>query len=105
MAGEMSISEARKRLPEIARRLVASPGAVEYIAHRDLDDLLAITTRSYVRYLETTVAELRKRVAEPFSLAGSIAAAGSDEALEEALADLRRDAAARAEEKGRDGSG
>jgi hypothetical protein len=95
----LSISEARSRLPELAHRLAGSPGSVEYIAHRDLDEELALTTASHIRYLETTMEELRKKVARPFMLAGSIASGLSDEELEAALAANRDEQRALSEAK------
>lgn len=97
----INISEARARLPELARRVAAVPGAVEYIEHRDLDDDLALTTASHIRYLEATVAELRKRASRPFRLAGSMTSALSDEAIEAGLGAARRSHAERAAEKAR----
>jgi predicted nucleic acid-binding protein len=35
MKSHLGISEARARLPELAKRLAAMPGRVEYISHRD----------------------------------------------------------------------
>jgi hypothetical protein len=62
--------------------LFPHPGAVEYIEHRDLPENLALTTESYIQFLETTVAELKKLVAQPFSVAGSITSKLSDENLD-----------------------
>jgi hypothetical protein len=95
----LSISEARSKLPELAHRLAASPGSVEYIAHRDLDEDLALTTRSHIRYLETTMEELRKQVAKPFILAGSITSDLSDDELDAALSAGREEQRALAEAK------
>ncbi len=101
MMRRTTISEARSRLPEMARRLVKNPGSVEYIVHRDLPEDLALTTESHLRYLETTLAELRKKVVMPFSLAGSMQSDLSDAELEEALRELAADASVRAAEKAR----
>ncbi|HEX7048813.1 MAG TPA: hypothetical protein VF188_01275 [Longimicrobiales bacterium] len=99
MTRKLSISEARSRLPELAHRVARSPGAVEYIEHRDLDETLALTTKSHLEYLEATVKELRKKVAVPFTLAGSLAAGADDAALEAALDAMREEQAALADTK------
>jgi hypothetical protein len=72
MKSHLGISEARARLPELAKRLAAMPGRVEYISHRDLDEDLALTTRAHIEYLEALVKELRARNASEFALAGSV---------------------------------
>lgn len=90
---KLSISEARSRLPELAHRVASSPGAVEYIEHRDLDQTLALTTKGHLLYLEAMVRELRKRVAKPFTLAGSIVAVADGAAVEAALAAVREEQA------------
>jgi hypothetical protein len=90
-----NISEARARLPELAKRVAATPGAVEYIEHRDLPEQLALTTASHLRFLETLVAELRRLTARPFSLEGSIRPKLPDAELEASLAAARREQAER----------
>lgn len=89
MKDAMKISEARARLPELAKRVVREAGAVEYIEHRDLPERLALTTESYIRFLETTVTELKRMRAEPFSLEGSITSTLSNEELEAAFSAAR----------------
>jgi hypothetical protein len=91
-----TISEARARLPEMARRVVSTPGAVEYIEHRDFAEKLVLTTESHLQFLETTVAELRRLSTQPFSLEGSIRSKLSDAELEASLAAARAEQAARA---------
>jgi hypothetical protein len=81
MARRINISEARANLPEIAKRVARTPGAVQYIEHRDLDEDLALTTAGYIHYLETMVMELKKKVTKPFVLAGSIQSDLTDEEL------------------------
>jgi Ni,Fe-hydrogenase maturation factor len=90
---KLTISEARARLPELARRVVRDPGAVEYIAHRDLPDDLALTSARHLRSLEKTIEDLRRRLnMKPFKLAGSLASELDDEALESILAEIRTEA-------------
>lgn len=86
-----TISEARAKLPELAKRVVSTPGAVEYIEHRDFSEKLALTTESHLQFLETTVAELRRLATRPFSLEGSIRSALSDTELEASLAAAREE--------------
>ena len=102
MKRTMNISEARARPPELAKRVAATPGAVEYIEHRDLPEHLALTTESHIQFLETTVAELRKLTTKPFSLAGSIKPKLSDEELETSLAAAREEQAKRTASKMRE---
>jgi hypothetical protein len=99
MARRISISEARAKLPDIAKRVARAPGAVQYIAHRDLEEDLALTTASYIRYLETMVMELKKRNTNAFVLAGSIETELTDEELDAALTELKDAAAAAADAK------
>jgi hypothetical protein len=99
MAKRINISEARANLPEIAKRVARTPGAVQYIEHRDLEEDLALTTASYIRYLETMVMELKKKVTKPFVLAGSLLSDLTDEELEAALVESKRAAHAAAEAK------
>jgi len=98
MSRKLSISEARAKLPELARRLVKSPGRVEIITHRDLDEDIAMTTSSYIRYLEDSVQELRHR-AGGFKLAGSVTSSLTDDELEGALEQTKVDAGVQAGEK------
>jgi len=98
----MSISEARARLTELAHRIAGSPGRVEYIAHRDLDDDIAMTTRSHLRFLEDSLAQLRARAAGDFRLADSMTTDLTDAELEAALAGVEREAAGAAADKQRD---
>ena len=86
----LSISQARGKLPELARYLSSHPDQVVLVEHRDLDETLAVTTLSHLRYLETQVRELKKQAARPFRLAGSIASRLSDDELERNLAQARR---------------
>jgi len=100
MERKLTISEARARLPELARKVVSEPGTVEYIAHRDLPDDLALTAASHLRALERTVEELRKRLnMAPFKVAGSLASELNDDALEDVLARIRGEAGESARRK------
>lgn len=95
----MSISEARARFPELAKKVSARPGAVEYIEHRDLQGHLALTTASHIAYLEATIAELKKRLGTPFSLMASISSSHSDAEIEAALKTSREEQAREASSK------
>ncbi len=99
MHNAMNISEARARLPELAKRVSSRAGAVEYIEHRDLSENLALTTASYIQFLETTLAELKKLKTTPFHLEGSVSSSLSDKDLHTALAVAREEAAVRANSK------
>lgn len=99
MKRQMSISEARARLPELAHRIAGSPGRVEYIAHRDLDEDIAMTTRSHLRFLEDSLRELRRRSAGTFRLAESMSTALSDARVEAGLAGVKAEASGTAEAK------
>jgi hypothetical protein len=96
MKEPMNISEARGRLPELARRVTSEAGAVEYIGHRDLPEDLALTSASHLEFLRATVQELKRRMTTPFTLAGSISSRLPDEELEAALAAARLEQADRA---------
>ena len=89
MARKIGISEARARLPELARRVASAPGGVTYITHRDLDEDIAMTTRSHLRFLEDSLAELRARSSRGFRLAESMTSELDDATLEAALEALR----------------
>lgn len=104
MARRTSISEARAHLPELARRVAATPGRVEYISHRDLEEDIAVTTRSHLRFLEDSLNALRARAACSFAMAGSMTTDRSDAELDAALESLRAEAAASSDHK-RDGLG
>lgn len=99
MSRSTRISEARSRLPELARRVAGTPGRVEYISHRDLEDDIAMTTRSHLRFLEDSLRELRGRTAGTFTLSGSMATDLGDRDVDAALDALRTDATARAHAK------
>jgi hypothetical protein len=92
MKRQISISEARARLPELAHRIAGSPGRVEYIAHRDLDEDIALTTRSHLRFLEDSLRELRSRSAGAFRLAESMSTDLSDTQVEAGLTAVKREA-------------
>ena len=102
MPESLSISEARSRLPQIAQSLVREPGSVVYIEHRDMDERLAVTTESHLRYLETMVSQLKRRAAQPFTLAGSIQSELSPAQLAAEIAAVRAAAAAEQGERLKD---
>jgi hypothetical protein len=96
MKRPMNISEARGRLPELARRVTSEAGAVEYIGHRDLPEDLALTSASHLEFLRASVQELKRRTTTPFILTGSISTSLPDEELEAGLAAVRSEQAERA---------
>jgi hypothetical protein len=99
MKKPMTISEARAKLPELAKKVSGTPGAVEYIQHRDLPDYLVLTTASHISYLEDTIRALRKQLAVPFTLLGSIESDLTEDELELRLAQSRVENAAKEAEK------
>jgi hypothetical protein len=91
MPRRINISEARARLPELARYVIHSPERVVMIEHRDLPDTLVLTTESHLNYLHTVIRELRKQNGSEFRLAGSIQSDLSAEELEAELDSMRRE--------------
>jgi hypothetical protein len=87
----LSISEARARLPELARYLAKTPDGVVLIEHRDRAERLAIVTERRLRYLESLVAASAVREGESFRLAGSMTSDLDDQELEDALAAIKRE--------------
>jgi hypothetical protein len=85
MPKRIKISEARAKLPELARYLRRRPTEVVLIEHRDLDERLALTTERHIRLLQTMVKELKANGSSDFTLAGSITTDLTDDDLEEAL--------------------
>jgi hypothetical protein len=84
---ELSISEARARLPELAQRAMDSPEPRIYIRHRDRKERLVLTTESHIEMLEAMVMNLRKRLGRPsFRLEGSAATELSADDLAAAIA-------------------
>ncbi len=102
MSRSIPISEARARLPELARRVASTQGRVEYISHRDLEDDIAMISRSHLRFLEDSLRELRGRTAGAFTLSGSMATDLGEAGLDAELDALRAEATGRADAK-RDG--
>ena len=99
MLKPINISEARGKLPELARYLARHPDQVVLVEHRDLDERIALTTERHLRYLEVVVQELKDRVSKPFRLEGSVFSPLSDEELDAALDRLRAERARTGEEK------
>jgi hypothetical protein len=91
MARHISISEARGKLPQIAKLLKRSPDEVVLIEHRDMNDRLAIVSERHLRNLESIVKSLKDQFSKPFRLAGSIETKLSDEELEEALETIKKE--------------
>ena len=75
------------------------PGCVEYISHRDLEEDIAMTPRSHLRFLEDPLLALRARAAGAFRLSGSMASERSDADLDRDFDALRTEAKAGAEAK------
>lgn len=98
----LSISEARARLPELARFLARTPEGVVLIEHRDRTERLALVTERRLRYLESLVNATWAREGGPFQLAGSMTSDLDDDALEEALSTLKREGEVRAEGKAKE---
>lgn len=99
MPKPINISEARGKLPELARYLARHPDQVVLVEHRDMDERIALTTERHLRYLEAVVRELKARVSKPFRLEGSVSSTLSDEELDAALEKLRVERARAAEER------
>lgn len=89
MPRRISISEARARLPELARYVTESDENLVLIDHRDLAGPLVLTTEAHLRKLTTLVEELRKQNSRPFRLAGSIESDLSADELEAELSAMR----------------
>lgn len=96
----ISISEARARLPELARFLAGTPEGVILIEHRDRAERLALITERRLRYLESLLTASLVREGESFLLAGSMTSDLDDDGLEEALSALKREDEVRAQRKG-----
>src|SRR5687767_1290610 len=95
----LSISEARARLPELAQRAIATPGAVIIIEHRDYSENLVLTTEGHYRMLEALVEKAATVQTGDFKLAGSMSSDLSDDELEAAMAELRAETAAAEQRK------
>lgn len=89
----MSISEARARLPELARYVVARPGAVVVIENRRMEEAVALTSVRHLEALERQVRERSKEVGMGFVLKGSIETDLSDAELEAAFQRMRAEQA------------
>ena len=99
MPRSISISEARARLPELARYLRRSPQRVVFIEHRDMEERLALVTEGRLRYLEALVAAAEQRADNGFTLAGSMSSALTDDELEQALVGVKQDQTTRSSSK------
>jgi PHD/YefM family antitoxin component YafN of YafNO toxin-antitoxin module len=80
----LSISEARARLPELAQRVMDTPGEMVIIEHRDREERLVLTSESHIRMLQARAEALVKRMQKgtEFKLAGSLHTDLSDDELE-----------------------
>ncbi len=86
----INISDARRRLPELAKRVARTPGAAVIIEHRDLGERLVLTTEGRMRYLETLVEQLRAERTRRAGVAGTASTELDADALGDALDALRR---------------
>ena len=102
MARYISISEARGKLPQIAKLLKRSPDEVVLVEHRDMDDRLAIVSERHLRNLESIVKSLKDHFSKPFRLAGSIESKLTDKELEEALEAIKKEQESKAAAKQKD---
>ncbi|MGH9162770.1 MAG: hypothetical protein ACRD2X_22620 [Vicinamibacteraceae bacterium] len=89
----LPLAKARAKLYELADYVASSPDAVVYLEHRGKKERLALVRETRLAYLEARAERGRAGDAKPFKLAGSLQTRLSDEELEEALADAKRDAA------------
>jgi hypothetical protein len=96
----LSISEARARLPELARYLAETPEGVVLIEHRDRAERLALITERRLRYMESLLSATLVQEGGSFRLAGSMTSDLDDEGLEAALSALKREGEVRARRKG-----
>jgi hypothetical protein len=99
LIGELTISEARARLPELARYVTSRPDAVVRIENRRRGERVVLTSERYLDSLEAFVKESKKGTVEPFKLAGSIESDLSAEELEAALEAINAEQAALGLEK------
>jgi hypothetical protein len=95
----LSISDARARLPELARYLSGAPDGVVFIEHRDRAERLVLITERRLRYLESLVGASLVREGGSFRLAGSMTSDLDDEELDKALMAVKREGEARAQTK------
>src|SRR4029450_11763162 len=68
----LSISEARARLPELAQRVMGTPGSAIIIEHRDYKENLVLTTEEHLRTLEVLVDKAANKEKSGFRLLGSM---------------------------------
>jgi len=99
MSRTISISEARARLPELARYLRRAPQRVVFIEHRDMEERLALVTEGRLRYLEALVAAAEQGADRAFKLAGSMSSTLTDDELEQALIGVKQDQTTRSSSK------
>ncbi|MGH7504574.1 MAG: hypothetical protein ACRELX_02945 [Longimicrobiales bacterium] len=85
----VNISDARARLPELARRVVEDPQAIVVIENRRLSGRAVLIAEERFQILEAAASMLRGGMEASFQLAGSIATALDDADLDAAVAVLR----------------
>ncbi len=93
MSRTFKISEARARLFDLVDQVTSAEESVVLIEHRDRAERAALVSEQHLRYLYTTIAELRKQGIRPFRLAGSMRLLVSEDELESAIEQTRREQA------------
>ena len=88
---KVPVSEARAKLFELTDLVRRSDDTVVVLEHRGSGQHVALVREARLAYLETKVKELEKREEKPFKLAGSLTTDLDDEALEQALREIRRE--------------
>jgi hypothetical protein len=71
MDKSVKISAARARLFDLVDEVTGAEAGVVLIEHRDRAERAALVSERYLRYLQTTIAELRRYGGPTFRLAGS----------------------------------
>jgi PHD/YefM family antitoxin component YafN of YafNO toxin-antitoxin module len=82
----VKISEARARLFDLVDQVTEAREGVVLIEHRDRAERTALISERYLRYLQSTIAELRKSRGPAFRLAGSARLVARPDEVETALA-------------------
>lgn len=82
----VKISDARARLFDLVDEVIEAQEGMVLIEHRDRAERAALVGERYLRYLQSTVAELRKSRGPSFRLAGSARLVASADEVDAALA-------------------
>ena len=98
MTRRMSISEARRKLFELAEYVATQDGVV-FIEHRGKRERVALVSEARLTYLEASLRELKRQSVKPFRLVGSIVSELSDDELEHALMEMRSEVGEQARAK------